>query len=1556
MSLLSRLAVQAARAYGILSSRSNNISADFLVVAGGGGGGGGNITGGGGAGGFRTSAGTSGGGSSAESKITLSTLNTYSIVVGAGGNGGPAGDQYNGYVGSNSSISGTGLSTVTSIGGGNGGGSGANVALTTGGSGGGATGVNGTPGSGTTGQGYIGGTKWGTYAGGGGGGAGAAGGGVSPGNGGTGVASSISGSSVTYAGGGGAGGQYLTSGTFGAGGTGGGGNGGTGGGNNVGLPGTANTGGGGGGAAYASAHVAGGSGGSGIVIISYTSATPKFVGGTLTTSGGNQIHTFTSSGTLSPITPVSASYLVVAGGGSGGANAAGGGGAGGLLTSSTTIYSGATYVVTVGAGGAGVTGGGAPYPVGISGSNSSLAGTGLTTVTSTGGGGGGSYANSTARNGLNGGSGGGAGNFGGTTDGTAGTGTSGQGNNGGASFASNFNGGGGGGASAVGGNATSPVAGTGGAGTASSISGSSVTYAGGGGGGTGNGTSVASGGAGGGGAGGSTSPTSAGTAGTANTGGGGGGSCSGASGSGSGGSGVVIISYAGSQAFNGGLVTSSGGNTIHTFTSTGALTPLTNNLNNSLRFRSSASAYLNRTPTLAGNRTTWTWSAWVKRGAVGTTGRFISVGTAASDQFGFLSTDTFQFVTDSTSQNLVTTQVFRDPSAWYHIVVVNDTTQATASNRVKLYVNGNQVTAFSTATYPAQNSTGTINSVSEHNIGRRLQTAGEYFDGYMTDINFIDGQALEPYYFGNNDANGVWKPILYKGTYGTNGFYLPFGSSNFSLPISPTSGTGFATYAGKFVSGSTGTQANLPNNATNLAIGSGDFTVEGWVNTTTNGRGSLIGIGAVNTAGSLWFGWENDTTSYIRFGATDVISSGLSLSSAGWVHIALTRSGSTVRLYKNGSLVTSGTSSTNLNLTDVSAIGGYGASTPSSYTLEGFISNLRLVVGTALYTGSTYTIPTSALTAVSGTQLLTLQNSTLIDNSANNYTMTAVIPFALDASGNTNYWQMVNMNVSTAGTTYDAMTDVPTNTSATVANYCVINPIASAVADTYSQANLKWTKVNNSTNSSAVGSIAISSGKWYWEGTVAAVGGSNLTIGIGNTDTNFVSLDSNLGMTGSTTSYAYNGGTGPYKQNNNTQTSYGATYTANDVIGVAFDADAGTITFYKNNVSQGTAYTGITGTYYPACGGRFTNDSWYMNFGQRPFSYTPPSGFVALNTFNLPTPTILQGNKYMDATLFTATSGAQSIVNQGQFKPDLVWTKSRSNAQDHYVVDSVRGGSSLLRANTTAAENTSAVWISSFNSNGFSTDSASLVTPGYTYVGWQWQAGQGSTSSNTSGSITSTVSVNTTAGFSVVTFNSTSASGTSTIGHGLGVTPAMLIMKDRTSAYGWDVWTKGLGAITNSLILSSTAAVSTTRQPFGSVSPTSSVFTFNNAFYAAASDNIVVYAWAEIAGFSKFGSYTGNGSADGPFVYTGFRPKYVMIKRTDGVGPWYVLDSVRNTYNVMNLYVEAQDSAAEATFTFWDFVSNGFKLRTSTTNINGSSQSFIYMAFAENPFKNANAR
>ena len=375
--------------------------------------------------------------------------------------------------------------------------------------------------------------------------------------------------------------------------------------------------------------------------------------------------------------------------------------------------------------------------------------------------------------------------------------------------------------------------------------------------------------------------------------------------------------------------------------------------------------------------------------------------------------------------------------------------------------------------------------------------------------------------------------------------------------------------------------------------------------------------------------------------------------------------------------------------------------------------------------------------------------------------------------------------------------------------------------------------------------------------------------------------------------------------------------------------------------------------------GTFSTGTINANFGQRPFSYTPPTGFVALNTFNLPTPTILQGNKYMDATLYTQNGAASNvIVNAGQFKPDLVWIKCRSNAGTwNVLVDSVRGVSSTLATNSTAAQDTFSVF-SSFNSNGFTLplgDSGTNNTAGRTQVAWQWQAGQSSGSSNTSGTITSTVSVSTTAGFSVVTYTGTGANAT--IGHGLGVAPAMIIIKRRNGVTDWATYHASVGN-TKALFLNRDIAADTGVSYWNNTSPTSTLFTVGTgADVNPSSGTMVAYCWAEIAGFSKFGSYTGNGSTDGPFVYLGFRPEFVMVKGNVAGVDWVISDSSRNTYNVVNGRLFPASANAEDTGDNWcDFLSNGFKIRSTNSNQNYNTYTFVYAAFAENPFKNSNAR
>jgi hypothetical protein len=329
----------------------------------------------------------------------------------------------------------------------------------------------------------------------------------------------------------------------------------------------------------------------------------------------------------------------------------------------------------------------------------------------------------------------------------------------------------------------------------------------------------------------------------------------------------------------------------------------------------------------------------------------------------------------------------------------------------------------------------------------------------------------------------------------------------------------------------------------------------------------------------------------------------------------------------------------------------------------------------------------------------------------------------------------------------------------------------------------------------------------------------------------------------------------------------------------------------------------------------------------------------------------------MDATLYTGNGVSQVIVNQSQFKPDLVWAKVRSSTYSHYIGDSVRGVNKMIFSNATNAETTVAGSITAFNNNGFSVGSEiSTNNNTSTFVGWQWQAGQGSTSSNTQGTITSSVSVNTTAGFSIVTYTGTGANAT--VGHGLGVAPKMIIFKGRSSTFDWMVYHTSLGN-TNYLRLNQTNASAASSSAFNNTSPTSTVFSLGDGSLGNnGSSTQVAYCWAEIAGFSKFGSYTGNGSTDGTFVFTNFLPRFVLIKRTDSTSNWYIFDTARDTYNVMKDELLPNSSNAEADNSRWiDCLSNGFKIRNDNVGqINASGGTYIYACFASNPFKSSNAR
>jgi hypothetical protein len=529
-----------------------------------------------------------------------------------------------------------------------------------------------------------------------------------------------------------------------------------------------------------------------------------------------------------------------------------------------------------------------------------------------------------------------------------------------------------------------------------------------------------------------------------------------------------------------------------------------------------------------------------------------------------------------------------------------------------------------------------------------------------------------------------------------------------------------------------------------------------------------------------------------------------------------------------------------------------------------------------------------------------------------------------------------------------------------------LNPLDKGSEVSLANGNLDFGYTGGGSWALARSTIGVSSGKWYWEVTAST---SSSFLGIAS------SSHTNTYVGGSSLGYGYWGVNGQKAANGGAGQSYGATYTSGDIIGVAFDADNWSLTFYKNGTSQGTAFTSITSsTYFPATSVNAAGTG-SLNTGARSFAYTAPSGFKALCTANLPAPVVTKPNTVMDVALYTGNGSTQSITGLG-FNPDLVWIKNRSSGGNHNIVfDSVRGISAVLYPSFTNSEfvNTGN-GVTAFNSNGFTVvdDSSGLsnvngsvgglYSGNAQFVAWTWDAGS-STVTNTQGSITSSVRANATAGFSVMTYTGQTAAGT--IGHGLGVAPSLIITKARSNAQSWGVYHKDVG-INNYLLLDSTGASTSYSGIWGSSAPTSTVFGVpgnvglnnNNGW------TYVAYCFAPVVGYSSFGSFESNQSLDGPFIYCGFRPRWILVKaaiRTSGSN-WSIIDAARNTGNFSVsgngtniLYANTSGSEFSSGGAQLDILSNGFKVRNNSGDINDNG-TYIYAAFAESPFNYARAR
>ena len=780
--------------------------------------------------------------------------------------------------------------------------------------------------------------------------------------------------------------------------------------------------------------------------------------------------------------------------------------------------------------------------------------------------------------------------------------------------------------------------------------------------------------------------------------------------------------------------------------------------------------------------------------------------------------------------------------------------------------------------------------------------------------------------------------------------------------------------------------------------GGGDrqkFTLSVWLKLSKPGSAARIFEGY--TSASQYTGLGFDSGDRMRFdrsqdGVTNTVySNRVFRDVSNWYlfvwAIDTTQSSETnrVRMYVNGSELTSkgdavdGYPSQNLNtIINLSgqstqhAIGRFGGSTGANF--DGYMAEMNFIDGTQLTpssfgeTKNGVWIPKSVSSLTYGTLgfRLTFADSSDLGNNANS------------TDGTNDFTTVSNLN------DYDVVPDSPTN------NFCTLNALSGASHNaSLSEGALKA----SGNDQAAIGTFGMTSSKWYWEGRCGAVGGGGNNF-IGVVKMNYVDKNQGsshtYGRTYSTNGYIY-----IHDSSSTVNTS--TTYTTGDIIGVAVDLDNGTIKWYKNGTevssstisdlnshadgNQGwlpwTNFGNATGDFVLNFGqdssfaGLVTAQNNSDGNGQGDFYYSPPSGYLALCSSNLPEVTIspnkgTQADDHFDTIIYSGSSSNQTLTLS--FQADWLWFKERTtNGIQHQFFDSSRLHSttnaklqSRLESPNNVSETDSVAIQSQSGNDIVLLGGVSTTNDAYsrTYVMWHWKANGGTTSSNSDGDITSTVQANQTAGFSIVTYTGTGTQS-DTVGHGLGKKPAWVLVKSRSEAQNWHIYHHNLDetAPHNYTIFlnADNARASSSSTYWGGSAPTTTVM-------GVGSDNssnkngttYVMYCFAEIDGYSRFGTYSGNSSADGTYVFTGFRPAMVIFKATHS-DSWVIADNKRDPDNQVNGQLFPDLSNAESTSNaICDFLSNGFKLRRNAGSINQNT--YIYMAFAEQPFKFSNAR
>ena len=923
-----------------------------------------------------------------------------------------------------------------------------------------------------------------------------------------------------------------------------------------------------------------------------------------------------------------------------------------------------------------------------------------------------------------------------------------------------------------------------------------------------------------------------------------------------------------------------------------------------------SSAYLTKTFASAGNLKTWTQSFWMKRCDTGGSADQWLLNTADGGNTGsrLTSSDSkFEWMHIAGYNKRDTTQVFRDVSAWYHIVIQLDTTQGVEANRSKLWVNGEQVTAYSSATIDEDATTFINNTTYEHGIGRNEYDENQYFSGYLAEYVFIDGTALDADSFGEtNSTTGQWIPKDVSAlTFGQNGFYLDFADSTFlGKDASATSAavtnkastssewggtTGAYTFATNEIDRSSTVNAII---STDLL--SGDFNF----NFTLTTSGGAVRIGVFDNQESNTFdgtaadgGLDSMTNSwYLDMGNEQFRYGGASQGSASGVAngsaITIQRTGSTIKITDDGS---------------------------DAHTFSQTFSNpVRVIISGG---GAAFALDSVQYTAD-------------------------------EASGNDNSFFSSGLAAA------DQVVDTPTD------NFCTWNPVnpQPAASNTIVLSDGNLNIVQGSTENQSILSTHQLHGKQYAECRMISSSNS------GGTRQFWGVIEENTVIAGTYLPYSSNTFSGlcwPLYSSFSDGTSgeeEDVTLANGETVCIAISEDDGKfwVRFDDGDWFGGgdpeTTSSTPSGTFSNITTGQWVmavynaSDQNTSDFGQLGYAYTAPSGYETVSTANLDDPTIADPSAYVQATTYTGDGASSLAVNQGgnsTFEPDLVWIKNRDAADNHCWFDTARGAEELLSSNTTSAETTDADTLTAFDSDGFTVGADVKVnTDTEKYVGWQWLESA-------------------TPGFDIVLDTGTGSAHT--ISHSLGVTPEFIIRKDRTATAdpGWIIWHTSLPGA-NYYLNFDTGAQDTSVNYWNNTLPTSSVFSVGASNGTNQNTKtFVTYLFAGVENFSKFGKYTGNGSAtDGPFIWFGFRPAYFLFKRIDSADNWRVYDNQRGPYNPDDARLEPNGSGAEASGDGEgvDFLSNGLKLKSSDSGWNASGGTYIFAAFADTPFKTANAR